>query len=65
MRVCPERDAPCPAGKECPYADTRYRCKEGWRNSSVQIAHFVELPDDASGADVAAAFATVLDQNRC
>jgi len=32
-RVCPERDARCPAGMDCPYADGAYSCKAGWRDA--------------------------------
>lgn len=26
IRVCPERDARCPHGLDCPYSIDRYRC---------------------------------------
>ena len=33
IRVCPERDAVCPHGMECPYAGNR-GCKDGWQQKS-------------------------------
>ena len=30
IRICPERDAACPAGMSCPYAKDRYACVPGW-----------------------------------
>jgi hypothetical protein len=28
VRVCPDRDAVCPYGMECPYAVDRYECRQ-------------------------------------
>jgi hypothetical protein len=35
IRVCPERDAQCPWGMECPYAVDRYTCGPGFRTRPV------------------------------
>lgn len=37
MRVCPERDALCPHGDNCPYVGDRYECKPGWDGSAVTV----------------------------
>lgn len=34
-RICPERDAACPHGMDCPFADDRYSCKEGWSARTI------------------------------
>lgn len=32
LRICPERDAICPHGMDCPYSRDRYTCRKGWSN---------------------------------
>jgi len=38
IRVCPERDAGCPHGLDCPWSDDRYSCKPGWQTTPQQRA---------------------------
>jgi hypothetical protein len=39
IRVCPERDAVCPHGMDCPYVLDRYECKPEPRPETPPMAN--------------------------
>lgn len=53
-RVCPERDAACPHGMACPYADDRYSCKPGWQSpTSPTTPRTARAPESSAQPDPA------------
>lgn len=58
IRICPERDGPCPHGMSCPYSVDRWRCDQGARHHALVPPHSTrkhemkatEIPEDIEHA---------------